>query len=244
MELKTSKKGYATIDFDNTIIHNDIGEATLAFMCEKRMIRDKDLLGQKYDEEEYHRKIIRRYYQLIKIDRKIEAYSLAAKTMSGYKKEEVRGIVRKVISSEGKKLTKRKLYGLTIAQGIRERLSVKKILKETDKKGIEIWIVSASSEEIVREAAKKYLKGIRTKIIGVKNEERKGIMTSKIIKPLTAYEGKVKNIKKYVSSKEKPVIAIGDSKNDLAMLEYAKTPLVIKGSGLEEIARKKGWKII
>ena len=39
---------YAVFDFDNTCIINDIEEASFAFICENRLLKDFSLLNQKY----------------------------------------------------------------------------------------------------------------------------------------------------------------------------------------------------
>src|SRR5580704_15440471 len=58
---------FAVLDFDNTCIVNDIGEATLAFMCRKHLLRCGELLpsGAQPCSPAYHEQVFRHYHQLL-----------------------------------------------------------------------------------------------------------------------------------------------------------------------------------
>ena len=52
---------FAVLDFDNTCIVNDVGEATLAFMCRNRLLRYGGLLpsGAQACDPAYHEQVFR-----------------------------------------------------------------------------------------------------------------------------------------------------------------------------------------
>ena len=58
---------FAVLDFDNTCIVNDVGEATLAYVCRNHLLRYGNLLpsgGQSCDPA-YHAQVFRHYHQLL-----------------------------------------------------------------------------------------------------------------------------------------------------------------------------------
>ena len=84
--------------------------------------------------------------------------------------------------------------------------------------GVEVWVVSASPKILVREAMKKL--GIDGNLIGIDILMSEGKFTGDIKKPTPMFDGKVECIKKFINQNKKPLLGIGDSINDLQMLEY------------------------
>src|ERR1700712_5325230 len=58
---------FAVLDFDNTCIVNDVGEATLAFMCRNQLLRHGGLLpaGAQDCDPSYHERVFRHYHELL-----------------------------------------------------------------------------------------------------------------------------------------------------------------------------------
>ena len=59
---RSTKRRFAVLDFDNTCIINDIGEATFAFACENRLIKNgEETIGQLLDKNKAKIKEVKRY---------------------------------------------------------------------------------------------------------------------------------------------------------------------------------------
>jgi phosphoserine phosphatase len=109
--------------------------------------------------------------------------------------------------------------------------------------GVEVWLVSASNGWIV-EAAAPFVGGEAARVLGVRVETAGGVLTDKVVRPVTCQAGKVDAIAKHIG--RKPDFAFGDSLGDLEMLESAVVPLVIgrhdkPSAELPKIGRERGW---
>jgi phosphoserine phosphatase len=73
------------------------------------------------------------------------------------------------------------------------------------------------------------------------------IDTQGIIQPYidgtgSMFEGKVTCIKEIIDASKRPLFAIGDTLNDLAMLEYSSHAIIRdKGDTLSDIAKERDW---
>lgn len=209
---------YAVVDFDNTCIHNDIGIAVFNYMCRFHTIKNTDKTPQE---------IFLTYHKLHDDNKILEAYKFCAKILSGYKEKEIKKLVEDTVVYEGNILTNQELYGKIIPKGLKVNIRTHNVITNLLKKKIKIYIVSASSEIIVKTLLKLWFSDWDVICIGVRNEIKNGIVTKDLVKPIPGYEGKVDCIKKYIDPEIRPVIAVGDSKNDLPMLEYAEIKIVV-----------------
>lgn len=234
---KKEKNGppcYAALDFDNTCIINDIQDAVLAYLCENNLIKGHDA-----------KRVFTKYYDLLGSGKVQRAYEFAVKALAGYSIKETRAIVRKAIKKEGTKITKRVLFGITINKGLRINRSVKAIIERLRENNCELWVVSASSKHVVAEALKIFFAGYRINCIGIENVLENDILTDRLVYPTSTSEGKVKCIKKHIHKTRRPIVAGGDSMNDLPMLEYAETRFIIdRNNELTQIAGKRKWDIL
>ncbi len=212
---------FAVFDFDNSCVENDVADAVFAHLCRNNLLKDATLLGKKkYEKGEYHRLVFRHYYETLRRGDMKKAYIFCAKAIiSGFSGKEIKKITEEAIAFEGKKIGKSRLYGVNISRGIRARNKVKKLMNGLRGRGIAIWIITSSPQIVAETAVKRY--GFPGKAIGLKSEAKKGIFTAKIKKPYSIIEGKTACIRKFISSNNKPVLALGDSMNDLSMLQYA-----------------------
>jgi|SRR3989344_3303988 len=218
------KPVFAVFDFDNTCIVNDIGDAALAFMTRNNLFRDKNLLPSKL--EDYSKAVFENYHKLYDSGQIKEAYEFMAKTLSGFLVDEVNYLVTEVLKSTG--------------ENIKPREEIIELMYFLKNKGVGVWIVSASSEILVRQAMKHF--NIDANLIGIRNIIVDGIITSELEKPLSIYEGKVDCIKKFVDQNKKPLLGVGDNINDLAMLEYCEIKVVIdRQNDLSKIAKQNNW---
>jgi len=228
------KEGYAVFDFDNTCIINDIQEATLSFLCENSLLKNLD-----------GKATFQKYHQLLENGQTQKAYEFGVTSLAGFSVDEIRKIVREMIASEGSKITKRDLFGIKINKGIKRNEPIFKLIDSLHRKKYEIYVVSASSKFVVEEAIKVFLPNYGIKCIGLENVIDKGILTEKLIHPISMFGGKVDCIKKYISKDKRPILAAGDSMNDKEMLEYSGVKVVVdRNNQLTDIARKKDWIIL
>ena len=225
---QTELPAFAVFDFDNTCISNDITEATLAYMASNNLFKDKNLLGGKFknlNDDLYSKSIFKNYYNLLKENKTKEAYKFISKILSNYSVDEIGLLASKVVKATKKLKPKKQIIELI------------NLLK---KNGIEVWIVSASIEPLVEETMKYF--NINAKLLGVRNVITKDKITAKLEKPIPMFEGKVACIKKFINSKKIPDLGVGDSLNDLPMLEYCKIKAIVgKKSSLIRKGEKNNW---
>lgn len=226
---------YAVFDFDGSIIENDSAEAVLTYMARHDYPNAREAFEH--------------YYSLLDAGETGEAYQFGAGTLKGLSVVEVREIVRRTMGEEGRKITKTQLFNRTIAHGIALRARVVELMCRLEDESISVWIVSTSPEVIVR-AALAYF-GLYPECIGVQNILRDGVITEALRRPLSIFEGKVDCIKRYIHPRAlstpptPPLFGVGDSINDLPMLEYSRLRAVVdRGNELARIAGERGWFIL
>lgn len=239
--LNKQEKSFAVFDFDNTCIVNDIGEAVFGFVCKNKLLKDPTLLPN--ESGDYHERVFRHYYSLLNKKEMLAAYLLCAQAFSGFTLEDIEEITLQTLEAEGTKIGETSLYGIAIPKGLSTRPVAQELLTFLQKEGVEIWIISASPEIIVRSAMKHF--GISTQLIGLRNTLNNGILTKEISKPYSIGEGKVTCIKTYIRTDARPLFGIGDSMNDFALIEYSTIRAIVnRTNGLTEEARKRNWFIL
>jgi len=241
---KTAKGSFAVFDFDNTCIVNDIGEAVLMYLARNKLFKDPNLLPEKFiDAESYSHAVFFHYHELLDEEKIWEAYQFCTKILSGFTPAEVADITKKALEFEGTGIKEEELFGKKVQRGIVLRQSVVELLKITDELGIKKWIVTSSPELVVK-AAMEYF-NIQTNLIGVSNILKNGLLTQELKTPIPIREDKVTAIKEYIDPKETPIMAVGDSMNDLWMLEYAQLKVVVKkNEKLVSLAQGRGWEVL
>lgn len=234
---------FATFDFDGTCVANDVTEATLAYACRDRLLKNKVLLGDDAgDLGTYHERVFQRYYELLKVDM-LAAYLFTARTFAGFTIDEAETLVSAALDAEGEDIGNTELYGISIAHGLTARPVVRDLAKYLYEQGVAVWTVSASTEVAIRVAMRRF--GYKGELIGLRNKVVDGILTDEIEEPYSIKEGKVACIKKYIDQTQPPMLAIGDSMNDAPMLEYSKVPVVVdRGNALATLARDRRWHLL
>ncbi|MFH1173934.1 MAG: haloacid dehalogenase-like hydrolase [archaeon] len=214
-------RSVVVLDFDNTCIVNDIGEAVLAYVCRHKFIARP-------------RRQFLHYYALLSRGQHWHACAHASKILAGFSVRKVRAITRACIAEEGATLGKTTLFGKRICTGITVRASIRRLMHKMQKRGVPIWIVSATAQHIIDVAAKEFFSDVQLHTIGIRMKEKRGVLTKQLIRPVPIRSGKVTCIKHYIG-KEKPLLAIGDSRGDLAMVSYAKKGMAIRGRSLDKL---------
>jgi phosphoserine phosphatase len=117
------------------------------------------------------------------------------------------------------------------------------LLKGLRGAGYDVWMVSASNGWII-EASAGFVGCDAAHTLGIRVETAGGVLTDKVVSPVTCNMGKVDAIVKRLG--RKPDLAFGDSMGDFEMLESARLPLVVgrhdkPNAELPKVAREKGW---
>ena len=237
---------FAVFDFDNTCIFNDITEATLHYLSKNNLLKDRNLLGEGFallPSEAYSEAVFNHYYKLLDAKQVKGAYEFIGTILSGFSVDEIGLLMKNVTDFEGSEITDYQLFGRKIAKGIKPREQVVTLIEILKRGGIKVWFVTASLEALVKEYLKNLI--LDVDVIGVKPIIVGRKFTTQLEKPLPIIEGKVECIKKRIDATKIPVLGVGDSMNDLPMLEYCETKAIVDhGNTLTSKAKENNWFII
>jgi phosphoserine phosphatase len=236
---------FAVLDFDNTCIANDIGEATLAFMCRNQLLRCGDLLpsGGQPCNPAYHEQVFRHYYQLLDSGDIRSASLLCARIFAGFTPAEAAAAVSATLDAEGDRPGETELFGLPVARGLAVRPALHRLIRFAAAKGIQIWIVSASPAIAVEAAMQRF--GLPGNLIALRHRIDNEVLSQSLDEPHSIAEGKVDCIKKFIDASRRPVLAVGDSIYDLPMVEYADLSAVVeRDNAMTQEARRRGWFVL
>lgn len=238
--LAHAKNPFAILDFDNTCIVNDIGEATLAYVCGHELLKDRSLLGESNDSANYYERVFQTYYALLKEEKTKAAYMLNARMFSGFTRGEAEATTLAAILEEGSRIGSKMLYAIHIERGLAVRPAILSLMHYMQSKSIRVWIVSASPEPCVRAAMQHF--GIEAEIIGVRNIVQDGVFTAELESPMPIIEGKVDSMRMHIDPSHSPILVAEDSPTGLPLLETADIKVVVdRDNELSQIARERGW---
>jgi phosphoserine phosphatase len=236
---------FAVLDFDNTCIVNDVGEATLAFMCENNLLRCSDLLplGGEPGDPAYHGRVFRHYHQLLNGGDIRAASLLCARILAGFKPDEAAAVIAAALDAEGSIPGEAELFGIPIARGLAVRPALRRLIEFATAKAVHIWIVSASPAIAVEAAMQRF--GLPGNLIALRHRIVAGMLSRTLVAPHSIAEGKVDCIKTFIDGKQRPLFAVGDSVYDLPMLEYARWRAVVeRDNAMTQEARRRGWFVL
>lgn len=236
---------FAVLDFDNTCIVNDVGEATLAFMCRNNLLRCGDLLpaGGETCSPAYHERVFRRYHQLLNSGDIRSASLLCAGILAGFKPDEAAAAVSAAVDAEGTIPGEAELYGIQIACGLAVRPALQKLIEFSNANAIQVWIVSASPAIAVQVAMQRF--GLLGNLIALRHRIDNELLSHAIDEPHSIAEGKVDCIKTFIDRNRRPLFAVGDSVFDLPMVEYADLHAIVeRDNALTQEARRRRWFVL
>ena len=236
---------FAVLDFDNTCIVNDVGEATLAFMCRNQLLRHGGLLpaGAQDCDPPYHERVFRHYHELLDGGDIRAASLLCARILAGLAPGAAAATVAAALEAEGTLPGKTELYGIAVARGLAVRPSLRRLIDFSAAHDIEIWIVSASPEIAVRAAMTRF--GLGGNLIALRHQVIDDVLSPALDEPHSIAEGKVACIKQQIDGMRRPLFAVGDSIYDLPMVEYAEIHAVVEqDNALTQEARRRGWFVL
>ena len=236
---------FAVLDFDNTCIVNDVGEATLAFICRNHLLRCGELMpsGAQRCDPTYHEQVFRAYHQLLNGGDIRSASLLCAGVLAGFRPEEAAATVSAALDAEGTIPGETELYGIPIALGITVRPALRRLIDFSAANDIQVWIVSASPEIAVQEALRHF--GLAGHLIALRHRLDNEVLTRLLDEPHSIAEGKVDCIKHFIHGTRRPLFAVGDSVYDLPMVEYADLHAVVeRNNAMTQEARRRGWFVL
>ena len=239
--LTAGPRPFAVFDFDNTCIVNDVGEAALAYLCRHKLVKNLTLLAEgEGGAGDYSERVFRRYYEIFGQGKILEAYSFCARAFAGFTPEAATALAQATLEAEGTTPGTDELYGVKIAHGLPVRPQVRQLMEYLSAQGVAVWVVSASSEFAVRAALQHH--HLPGQLIGIRNVIKDGILTPLLEEPMSVLAGKPTCIKKFIDPVQSPLVGVGDSMNDLPMLEIASIKVVVdRGNALAQEARTRGW---
>ena len=213
-------KKLACFDADGTLWHEDLGEALFRWLVAGDLL---PALGSAPDPFEVWRE-----YELRVAKSRVDGYAWAVQCMAGVKQADLMKWCRQ----------------LAIAWP-NYRPEMVGFVKGLRGAGYEVWLVSASNGWVI-EAAAPMVGAAPTQVLGMRVEVEAGLLTERMVRPLTCNQGKVDAIRQQLH--RAPDLAVGDSLGDLEMLEAASLALVVgrhdtPGAELPKLAASRGWPV-
>lgn len=216
------KNPTAVFDADGTIWRDDIGESFLRWLIKNRKLKDVD----------YSKDIYGEYEKMLQQDVGA-AYAFSTSIMKGINEQDLQDWSTRFFPEHfsGNVFPKQK-----------------ELFRRLQDAGVDVWIVTASNHWIVEGAAPHM--GINADhVVGMRVEVENGVLTDKVIPPITYRQGKVDAIEKYIGKKVD--FAAGNSMTDYEMLKSAKEmSLVINprdagppDDNLMHLAKSNDWAI-
>ncbi|WP_275466117.1 HAD family hydrolase [Streptomyces noursei] len=251
------KGAYAVFDADNTTYRNDLEESLLPFLERKGVLTRSSMAPSlkviPFKDTATHKESLYSYYnRLCEVDDQV-CYPWAAQVFSGFTLKQLKGYVDELLAyhkpipaeyyADGK-LTRTQVQAPRFSRGMQE------LYHALRRHGVEVYVVSAASEDLVRMVLSDPRYGYDVKpenVIGVSmllkdrttgdvTSARKEIaaghfdpkkladreLTPTLWAPLTWYEGKPAAINTYIDEWRKPILAAGDTpKSDGPMLFHS-----------------------
>jgi hypothetical protein len=264
-ELLQRGSGRAAFDFDNTIVLNDLGEA---FMFARALGRDGvpplPVLRKDFWEELAHPQLnpalleklkqLQPHYQngdyLPFADALLRAYTeLCEKDMlAAYRWTKIFfcGLTQSELSQKTIGVLNAELNrapgfetlpsGLELAVGIKPFQAVFEFIQNLMSAGIQVFIVTASPQPIIQAVSERW-NIPPEQVFGMQLNAGAGAILPEIIEPMTCRRGKVERLlQEGIDSLD---FAMGDSLNDLDLLEFAETSVFLDRGNARSLERAK-----
>lgn len=241
----------AVLDWDNTCIYGDIGDATFHALAENLQFDFESAWFWEWMEQSQQVERIREAYQAYRRADSVESRRRLRYTLEwvrgwmfaelddvescswdsgafvGWTLQTVREYVRKVIKNELSRplevetLSSEPDPALTISRGIRLRPEMRELAREMRRAGWQVWVISASTRWEV-EAFAEYFGISAGRVLGMRRAvDGKGWITSQVLPPLPFDAGKIGAYQEYVSRGQPPWFAAGDSDADWPLLDFS-----------------------
>ncbi len=210
----------ACFDADGTLWNEDLGEALFRWLAAGHLL--PGLGGRRDPLEVWHD------YEARVAKNRADGYGWAVQCMAGLREADLVTWCRQMANAWPN-------YRPAMVELINGLRSV----------GYEVWLVSASNAWVI-EAATPFVGVPAGNVLGMQVEVDHGVLTDRLVRPLTCNQGKVDAIAKRLG--RAPDLAVGDSLGDLEMLETTTLPLVVGRTDkphaeLPKLAASRGWAV-
>jgi len=275
IEANAHRGAYAVFDADNTSYHHDLAGALLPFM-EARGVLTRDTMHPclqiiPFKDSASHRESLHSYYfRLGEIDDQV-AYPWASQIFAGFTLRELKGHLDDMLAS-GAPISAEVFEGDVVrtlqVEPPRLQRGQQELYNTLMQHGIEVFVVSAAAEELVRMLLADPQYGynvkpenvigvsllLKNRITGTVTTARKLItqktylpadlwdmeLTHTLWAPMPWYEGKQAAIHTYIHPWKKPVLVAGDTPDSDGPM-FFRAPDVDLGSKRIFVARKQTY---
>jgi phosphoserine phosphatase len=177
-------------------------------------------------------------------------YRWATSLYTGISVDDMQTLAREMIALEGSHPMRKETIEppnegdpkISIHRGLRKRPAVRELIEHFDQTELRTHIVSASNEWTVREASR--WTGVPSaRVHGNRATGEEGFITATPVEPITWGHGKV--VVAEGLSQDPPLLAVGDSRTDKELLDFAEHAILVDRGDAElaEYGRSKGWAI-
>lgn len=233
--------GVAVFDFDDTCIEGDLGDAVFhhAVAAGSLTARLPGMPGdptadQWLDEAD----------RILAEEGPETGYPFFVRAFAGWSVSEFRRHARDVIEAERIAPRGRRPVGShRVRSGIRYREPVAKLIGRLRRASWQVWIVSGTAQWAVEVGAEEL--GVPARCVHGQRVELAGDrLTAAPVSPTVFGRGKVQVLRDHLDAP--PDLAVGDSPNDLHLLQWARRALVLDAgdaNSLGPLARERGWSV-
>ncbi|EMK02325.1 HAD phosphoserine phosphatase-like hydrolase, family IB [Leptospira sp. B5-022] len=243
----------ALFDFDNTLVRGDFGEEV---MCElllagvpwiqsltpffpEAAISEKMEILRKTDTQSFMDEVWKYYESKIEKEGLEAGYRWSTWIFSGRSTKELQNTANLVWEKNQKD---------TSPKAVQAFHPMLELVKELEKAGTKIWIVTASPEPVIQMVSERW--GIpKENVLGMRLIEKIGILSHELIEPFTYGIGKVKLLN-LANGNQGFDLAFGDSENDFPMLSHVRSKGIFLDRGKKApppgvfVQSVKNWKTI
>lgn len=233
--------GVAVFDFDDTCIEGDLGDAVFHHAAAAGSLTarlpgmpDDPTADQWLEEAD----------RILAEDGPETGYPFFVQAFAGWTVTEFRGHARDVVEAEQAAPRGRRSIGThRVRSGIRYRRSVSRLIERLRRASWQVWIVSGTAQwavEVGAEALGVPSRRVRGQRVDLDGDR----LTAVPVHPTVFGQGKVQVLRDRLDGP--PDLAVGDSPNDLHLLQWARHALVLDAgdaNSLGPVARERGWSV-
>lgn len=228
----------ALFDFDNTLVRGDFGEEVMCellqagvpwieslspFFPEPALFEKMETL-RKTDTQSFMDEVWKYYESKIEKEGLGIAYRWSTWIFSGRSSKDLQDTAKLVWERHQKD---------TSSKAVQAFVPMFELVKELEKTGTKIWIVTASPEPVIQLVSEKW--GIpKENVLGMRLVEKNGILSHELIEPFTYGIGKVEFLN-LANGNQGYDIAFGDSENDFPMLSHGRSNGIFLDRGKKKV---------
>ena len=228
----------ALFDFDNTLVRGDFGEEVMCellqagvpwigslspFFPEPSLSEKMETL-RKTDTKSFMDEVWKYYESKIEKEGLGAGYRWSTWIFSGRSTEELQDTAKLVWERHQKD---------TSSKAVQAFAPMFELVKELEKVGTKIWIVTASPEPVIQVVSEKW--GIpKENVLGMRLIEKNGILSHELTEPFTYGIGKVELVN-LANGNQGYDIAFGDSENDFPMLSHVRSKGIFLDRGKKKV---------